>query len=243
MCRACAWSRVLTQAVADVCGCPQESVTLPSTKFTKRPAHADTWVNSGGARGGRNLKDVNGVLVARRRYGKIKPSGGDTDVETISAAALGSDLGTYELRYQQYNLVKLQDTTCQRSTDPDPVTSRGKCRNRDQEDWDNIVEDLSCRLYHVHPPRNHASFPRLGIPAYFELMPIEAAEIETAQMFRLKRRPKTNDPNSGPRKIAATFSAEYPYSAQMMMQSSALAAPQQSRSGVPRGTGAFAYNP
>ena len=36
----CLVTRVLTVAVMDVCGCPQETVTLPSTKFTKRP---DTW--------------------------------------------------------------------------------------------------------------------------------------------------------------------------------------------------------
>jgi len=65
----------------------------PSSKrLVKRAKGSDTWVNSGGKRGGRDLLDANGVAVVRRRYGTIVAKSGPQ--------------GAAALRYQQYTLIR-----------------------------------------------------------------------------------------------------------------------------------------
>jgi hypothetical protein len=66
-------------------------------KRIKRKSGCDAWVNSGGARGGRNLMNMSGEVVLRRRYGKVL------------AAADGGRSGKLtgnERRYQEYTILK-----------------------------------------------------------------------------------------------------------------------------------------
>ena len=70
----------------------KEVVGTDNTRLQKRPKGSDTWVNSGGKRGGRVLVDKEGKPVARRRYGTIK--------------VVKSDFaGATALRYQQYTRI------------------------------------------------------------------------------------------------------------------------------------------
>ena len=65
-------------------------------KRVKRKNGCDAWVNSGGARGGRNLQDISGQVVLRRRYGKV-----------LAAADGGrhSRLSGNERQYQEYTVL------------------------------------------------------------------------------------------------------------------------------------------
>jgi hypothetical protein len=69
----------------------KETILANKNRLKKRKLGSDTWVNSGGKRGGRALTDGHGVAVAHRRYGTIK-----TD----------SDCDAARLRYQQYTLIR-----------------------------------------------------------------------------------------------------------------------------------------
>ena len=65
-------------------------------KRVKRKIGCDAWVNSGGVRGGRNLQNMDGEIVLRRRYGKV-----------IAAADGGrrAKLTGDERRYMEYTLL------------------------------------------------------------------------------------------------------------------------------------------
>ena len=189
--------------LADLCGCGgrwifKDNVEPNAIRLPNRRPGTDTWVNSGGVRGGRDLKDRAGNYVARRRYGRVLPAGGQSDVMKMSNGS-----SSYELRYHQYTLVrqknagtklKAEDASSTTPEDPDADPPLGALedkpvpRKHDQkvEDHSAIEEDHSCRLYHVPPPQDHPSFNRLGIPSDIVLTPGELAEIETAQMYRMK---------------------------------------------------------
>ena len=65
-------------------------------KRVKRKIGCDAWVNSGGVRGGRNLQNMDGEIVLRRRYGKVLAS-----ADGGRRAKLTGD----ERRYQEYTLL------------------------------------------------------------------------------------------------------------------------------------------
>ncbi len=77
-------------------------------RIKRRSGSCDAWVNSGGARGGRNLVNTSGEVVLRRRYGKV-----------LAAAdgGRGGKLTGNERRYQEY-------TTLQRRPDGELVENR-----------------------------------------------------------------------------------------------------------------------
>lgn len=62
----------------------------------KRKGGCDAWVNSGGVRGGRNLQNMSGEVVLRRRYGKVLAA---------SDGGRRGKLTGNERRYQEYTIL------------------------------------------------------------------------------------------------------------------------------------------
>ena len=96
------------------------------TRRVKRKAGCDAWVNSGGVRGGRNLQNMEGEIVLRRRYGKVLAS-----ADGGRRAKLTGD----ERRYQEYTLLsKGPDGELQENRDirlcvsPSPLQSKSPRR-------------------------------------------------------------------------------------------------------------------
>ena len=67
----------------------KEFLSTDNKRLQKRPKTSDTWVNSGGKRGGRVLIDADGDPAAYRRNGTIKVAS-----------------GAKPLRYHQYTLIR-----------------------------------------------------------------------------------------------------------------------------------------
>ena len=137
------------------------SVQPGCSRMTKRPCGGDAWINSGGARGGRSLRDEDGHMIVRRRYGKIVAfsAGGRAALKRGAGVLRDSDpsLGDcrQEWRYQEYNLLK---------------------HGQDGQ----VVEDRDVRLYHILPPD---SVPMLGIPSSIHLTGAERAYLHAVSVY------------------------------------------------------------
>jgi hypothetical protein len=160
----------------------KESVSPGSSRMTKRPCGGDAWINSGGARGGRSLRDEDGNMIVRRRYGKIVAfsAGGRAALKRGAGVLRDSDpsLGDcrQEWRYQEYNLLK---------------------HGQDGQ----VVEDRDVRLYHILPPD---SVPMLGIPSSIHLTGAERAYLHAVSVYAsnqakgLAEQSEPHDPTAAP---------------------------------------------